>query len=68
MARYRIVEHYNKENGHFMGYSLQYKPFPFIPYWREPKYPTYSSQERLEHDLCWFLKLDGIIAEKSEYH
>lgn len=68
--RYKITSHIDKESGHFKGYSLSYKPFPFIPYWKriykDGRHGLYDDLKTIEHDVCFLLRLDGVILDASK--
>ena len=67
--RIRIVEHYNKENWHFLGYEIQYKPYWFWLFWRTiPGIPWIKDKPDLEHDIFFLLSIHGIISMKNEFH
>jgi len=71
--KFRIVNHWNKENGKFLGYSLKYKPFSWIPfYWREipesiAEEGLYKNIRDVEHDLCFLLKIKGVLGKKDVF-
>lgn len=62
----RIVKHYNSENGSLKGYTLEYRPISFIPYWKEMK-GLYESKQQIEHDVCWLMSLSGLVDYKERY-
>ena len=70
MKKYKIISHIDRESGHFKGYSLAYKPYPFIPYWKtldvHGKNKLYGELERIEHDICFLLRVNGIIKDTSK--
>ena len=67
--RIRIVEHYDKENGHFLGYEIQYKLFWFCPFWRTiDGMPWLKDKQSLEHDIFFLLSIHGLIKTKDEFH
>ena len=56
-------------DGHLRGYSISYKPIPFLPYWKKidphGKNELYSDLERVEHDICFLLRVNGYIKDES---
>ena len=67
--KYKIIEHYSKETGHFMGYTIAYKPLPLIPYWREiPVDRWYSEISKAEHDICFMMKCNNDLKVGKEFH
>ena len=65
---FRIIKHYSKENGAFLGYELQHKPFVLWPFWRSFQTAWYTDLSRLEHDIVFALSLDGIVKNKKAYN
>lgn len=67
--KYKITSHIDKESGHFKGYSLSYKPIPFIPYWKtidaHGKHRLYGDLERIEHDICFLMRARGTLKDSS---
>lgn len=57
--KYKIVKHYNKENGHFTGYELMRKWFFLFPWKSICRYG--NDQHSIEHDLVWLASLDGMV-------
>lgn len=53
---YKIVEHFNAENGHFTGYELKQRPFFFVPWISVGRY---DQRCKLEHDLIFLLTCYG---------
>jgi hypothetical protein len=64
--KWKIIAHFNKETGKLKGYSLAYKPFPFIPYWVECNDALYSI-EMAEHTIIWQLSMSGQIKHKDVF-
>ena len=66
--RIRIVEHYSQESGHFLGHTLQFKPFALWPVWMKMNgNKLYTNENRMEHDIVFAFQLDGKIKEKRVY-
>jgi len=70
--KFKIVNHWNKENGHFLGYSIRYKPFFWCPFWEEIYKSTnghelYSDMKEVEHDICFILKMRSVIGKKDRF-
>lgn len=63
--KYKIVEHYNKENGHFTGYELMQRALFFLP-WKSLK-RFYARESEINHDLVWLLTLDGKVSKGDAY-
>ena len=67
--RIRIVEHYNKENGHFLGYEIQHKSCWWWPFWKTiDGMPWLKDKQSVEHDVYFLLSIHGIISTKNEFH
>lgn len=68
--KYKITSHIDKESGHFKGYSLSYKPIPFIPYWKplykDGRHGLYGELKNVEHDICFLLRVKGVIKDVSK--
>jgi len=63
--KYKIVKHYNKENGHFTGYELMRRALFFLP-WKSFE-RRYAREGELNHDLVWLLTLDGKVSTDDAY-
>ena len=67
--KYKIIEHYSKDDGHFMGYSMAYKPWPLIPYWKEISLGYwYNELSKAEHDICFMMKCNNDLKVEREFH
>ncbi len=65
----RVIEHYNKPTGQFLGYEIQYKSFWFWPIWRTiDGMPWLKDKQSVEHDICFLLSIHGILKTKDMYH
>lgn len=64
--KWKIIAHFNKETGKLKGYSIAYKPFPFIPYWVESNDALYSI-EMAEHTIIWQLSMSGQIKHREVF-
>jgi hypothetical protein len=64
--KYKIIEHCNKENGHLKGYSIAYKPCPFIPYWKYTN-QIYSSKTLAKNDICFMMLVNCELDYEEEY-
>lgn len=53
----RIVEHFSKETGKFLGFSLETSYIPFV--WKRVEEYNTNSERQVEHDALWLLELDG---------
>ena len=69
--KFKITAHYNKENGSLLGYSLAYKPFPFIPFlWKDLPLVDdrlYKDMQTVEHVICFVHAIAGGIKKATEY-
>ena len=67
--KWKIIAHFNKETGKLKGYSLAYKPFPFIPYWVEcnDRRNELYSIELAEHTIIWQLSMSGQVKRKEVF-
>ena len=67
--KYKIIAHYNKENGHLKGYSIQYKYLPFIwidyPFFHKDE--LFGKMEDAEWVLCWIMRIQGLLKEKDVF-
>jgi len=63
--KYKIVKHYNKENGHFTGYELMSKSLFFLPWRSLRRYG--NDQHSIEHDIVWLLSLDRKVKHGDSY-
>jgi len=60
----KVVEHFNKENGHFIGYELKKKALFFLP-WKGIR--RYKSEAEMDHDIVWLFSLEGKVKRGHEY-
>lgn len=65
--RIRIIEHFDRETGAFLGYEIQYKPFSWWPMWRSfYRLMWLKNRQEVEHDVFFVLSVKGIIKTKRE--
>ena len=68
MMKVRIVDHFNKASGRFIGYEIQFKPFWWWPVWlKVNEGRRYSDEEHMHNDVLYLLARNGVVKYKSSY-
>ena len=71
--KFKIVNHWSKETGRFLGYSFRWYPCCFLPfYWHEIHKSSndtklYEDIREVEHDICFILKMQGVLGKADKF-
>ena len=65
--KFEIVEQASKEDGHFVGYQLKYRP-PFATWDIMGRvYRGEHALQQVEHDICILLQMYGGVKVDKKY-
>ena len=65
----RVIRHFSKETGKFLGEEIQTKPFWFWPGWHTvQKEKKYFDSEELNSDVLFLFSLSGLLKYSYEYN